>query len=815
MQIHLDVLKYVKLINRSTKMKKLVINRNVLLVVFLFFTVQTVRILGNEKNTTGSIPVFKLQVLPDGTIKVYDLDGKQLDQSVFSKPLNNINDYKDNTNEINKDELFNANKDKKKKATEPLQPSKSVNDKSRDPDLKKQEKKEIVTEPSQPSKSVNDKSRDPDLKKQEQRRDIDDESIPSPSIEKEPPSKDLKFQSSIQFNDYQLLINPTGSPNLTLYTGSGSVNTYSFTQSTGVLVLNTSVQNDGSGTAGNFRLGWYLSSNTTISTSDYLVLTQSRSSLTAGYYVNLNGSVDLDDTPVPYGTWYVGIIIDDLGQVAESNEGDNIFKWDNPIVYQPTGTPNLTLYTGSGSVNNYSFTQSTGVLDLYTSVQNNGTAKAGNFRLGWYLSSNTTISTSDYLVCYATQASLTAGYYVNLNGSVDLDATPVPYGTWYVGIIIDDLDQVAETDEGDNIFIWNNPIDYQPTGTPNLTLYTGSGSVNAYSFTQSTGVLDLYTSVQNNGTATAGNFRMGWYLSSNTTISTSDYLVCYATQASLTAGYYVNLNGSVDLDATPVPYGTWYVGIIIDDLDQVAESNESDNIFKWDNSIDYQPTGTPNLTLYTGSGSVNTYSFTQSTGVLDLYTSVQNNGTATAGNFRLGWYLSSNTTISTSDYLVNYATQSSLTAGYYVNFYGSVDLDATPVPYGTWYVGIIIDDLDQVAESNESDNIFIWNNPINYIKTNDIDDNLISNISSFKLLQNYPNPFNNCTNIIFYLPNDEFVKIEITDLDGNIKGIITNQKYNKGIYSINWDASNYPSGVYFYKLTAGEFTATRKCLLIK
>lgn len=85
----------------------------------------------------------------------------------------------------------------------------------------------------------------------------------------------------------------------------------------------------------------------------------------------------------------------------------------------------------------------------------------------------------------------------------------------------------------------------------------------------------------------------------------------------------------------------------------------------------------------------------------------------------------------------------------------------------------------------------------------------------FNLEQNFPNPFNPSTNIKFELPKASFVKLVIFDALGREMESLVNQEMNAGSHSITWDASKYTSGVYFYKLTAGDFTDTKKMMLLK
>ena len=96
----------------------------------------------------------------------------------------------------------------------------------------------------------------------------------------------------------------------------------------------------------------------------------------------------------------------------------------------------------------------------------------------------------------------------------------------------------------------------------------------------------------------------------------------------------------------------------------------------------------------------------------------------------------------------------------------------------------------------------------------------IINISSeipneFSLGKNYPNPFNPATKIKFALHNKSFAKLVIYDGLGREVETIVNEQLNAGSYEADWNASNFPSGVYFYKLTTGDFSKTNKMLLIK
>ncbi len=92
--------------------------------------------------------------------------------------------------------------------------------------------------------------------------------------------------------------------------------------------------------------------------------------------------------------------------------------------------------------------------------------------------------------------------------------------------------------------------------------------------------------------------------------------------------------------------------------------------------------------------------------------------------------------------------------------------------------------------------------------------------NQFSLSQNYPNPFNPSTKIIFAIPSNvksqtSNVKLIIFDLLGREVATIVNHQLQPGTYEVEWDASIYTSGVYFYRLSSDEFTESKKMLLIK
>jgi photosystem II stability/assembly factor-like uncharacterized protein len=85
----------------------------------------------------------------------------------------------------------------------------------------------------------------------------------------------------------------------------------------------------------------------------------------------------------------------------------------------------------------------------------------------------------------------------------------------------------------------------------------------------------------------------------------------------------------------------------------------------------------------------------------------------------------------------------------------------------------------------------------------------------FSLSQNYPNPFNPKSNIKYQISKLSEVKLVILDILGREVAVLINEQLSPGSYEVEWDGSDYSSGVYFYKLITGYYSETRKMILLK
>ncbi len=109
-----------------------------------------------------------------------------------------------------------------------------------------------------------------------------------------------------------------------------------------------------------------------------------------------------------------------------------------------------------------------------------------------------------------------------------------------------------------------------------------------------------------------------------------------------------------------------------------------------------------------------------------------------------------------------------------------------------------------------NDSVYKWtgNLLVSVKQTNEI-------VHGFRLEHNYPNPFNPSTTIRYALPRSGHVTLKVYNLLGHEIANLVNEDKAPGRYEARWDASQFASGVYFYRLVAGSFTETKKLVLLR
>ena len=123
----------------------------------------------------------------------------------------------------------------------------------------------------------------------------------------------------------------------------------------------------------------------------------------------------------------------------------------------------------------------------------------------------------------------------------------------------------------------------------------------------------------------------------------------------------------------------------------------------------------------------------------------------------------------------------------------------------------------QVFSTDNIDTIKSTNGPFSFMidELVSVDELPFKTLRNFRLFQNFPNPFNPITKINFYLPQSELTMLAVYNLSGQEVIQLIEKELNLGYHQVTWNASNNASGIYFYRLQAGDFAQTKKLVLLK
>jgi hypothetical protein len=186
---------------------------------------------------------------------------------------------------------------------------------------------------------------------------------------------------------------------------------------------------------------------------------------------------------------------------------------------------------------------------------------------------------------------------------------------------------------------------------------------------------------------------------------------------------------------------------------------------------------------------------------IPLTTIGSGNITGIAGSFTTVWFTRNNVNIyQSTNSGTSWINSYTAPAGNYLHMSHMKDVIDAPLDISFWAV--------------RSNGGITWYRLVDNIK------NLSSNIpENFNLFQNYPNPFNPSTKIKFDIPPSKgargMTELIIYDALGREAATLVNEQLQSGTYEVEWNGSNYPSGVYFYKLTTADYSETRKMVLVK
>ncbi len=436
-------------------------------------------------------------------------------------------------------------------------------------------------------------------------------------------------------------------------------------------MLSATVGNQGNGSSGSTTLRYYRSTDSTITTDDFEVGTDTVEALDVSESSDQSISLTAPSDP---GTYYHGACVDTV-----SDESDTSNNCSAAVKVEVGDPPAPDLVVDTPTVND-SNPEAGGSFTLSATVSNEGNGPSASATLRYYRSSDTTITTGDTEEGTDTVGALDASE--SSNQSVDLTAPDSP-GTYYYGACVD---TVTEESDMSNNCSGAVTVTVGAPPTPDLVVdpptVSDSSPTAGESFT-------LSVTVSNEGNGSSGSSTLRYYRSTDSTITTGD------TEEGTDEVGSLNPSGSSDesisLTAPDSP-GTYYYGACVD---TVSDESDTSNNCSAAVTVAVSAPATPDLVLDTPT--VNDSRPTAGAS-FTLSVTVRNQGTGSSGSTILRYYRSSDSTITTGD-----AEEGTDSVGS-LNPSGSSDesisLTAPDTP-GTYYYGACVDTVsDEYDTSN-------------------------------------------------------------------------------------------------------------------
>ncbi|MBI4597804.1 MAG: S8 family serine peptidase [Candidatus Omnitrophica bacterium] len=455
----------------------------------------------------------------------------------------------------------------------------------------------------------------------------------------------------------------------------------------GAFYASSTAKNQGTAGASSVKTTFVLSSDTSVGGADDVALTGSRTISTLGIGLSSGGSATLTvPSTTPLGSYTLCAVVDAAKTIPEEEEGNNTRCLSTPL--QVT-KPDLVMQSLSGPA--------TGVIgspiSLTDTVKNQGAVAASGFYVGYYLSADAVITTADARIGYRYVSGLAATTPNGpLSTTVTLPSTLTP-ATYTLGAIADFAGYSAETDETNNTFL-GTQIVVSPGADLVLTSLSGPATGVTGSPIAST------TTVANLGSGTAGDFYVGFYLSTDATITTTDTFLGNRYLGTLAIGASSTLTTTLTIPATLAP-GTYTLGAIADYTNRRAETTETNNSLAGNQVV-----------ITPGADLVLTALSSPATGVtgtsLAIANNVTNQGTGSVSSLTIRFYLSLDATITTTDVYLGARSLSGLAVNASSAVTTSLAIPTTLTP-GTYILGAIVDPTNQRPETNETNNTLAGN----------------------------------------------------------------------------------------------------------
>jgi len=468
------------------------------------------------------------------------------------------------------------------------------------------------------------------------------------------------------------------------------------------IVVDESILNQGLAAAPLFQIGVYLSEDSTIDpATDLLIGTRTESLLPVGSLSSSGPTSIPVPASTPPGEYFVGVYADSSELLVELDEGNNgLIGVGRLTVSSP---PLSDLVASQFSFSPSAVQSGTGAsVNVEDEVTNLGLATSSTVRVSVYLSSDAAITTNDVLLGFHELSPLSVGVGSSRSLSMPVPGGIAP-GSYRVGLWVDDLNTEPELNEGNNLLVAGGLLDVLEGGiaAPNLVTELMDPAV---STAEPGEPFQVVSRVANSGDASCGAFRIGIYLSTDETITSSDTLLGDRLVPFGLGSSFSTVASAPVTVPLGTPEGEDTIGALADWQDIVSESDETDNglnaagIFR----VRIPPPPAPDL-VASDVDVIDESPFTTGE-VIRVGHTVTNSGELDAGSFRVGIYLSEDEVIDPlEDTLLGTRVLSSLSIGSSSAANTTVQLPPN-VALTAWRIGVLVDDLEAQAESDEGNN---------------------------------------------------------------------------------------------------------------
>ncbi|RZL15723.1 MAG: hypothetical protein EOO62_03220 [Hymenobacter sp.] len=463
-----------------------------------------------------------------------------------------------------------------------------------------------------------------------------------------------------------------------------------------ILFTSVEVQNRGQAASVAPEVGYYLSADAILDPDDTLLDTSTAQALAAGKLSLAYGSASIPSTALP-GTYYLLCVVDYLDEIIEDNEQNNTLALKLVI-------PPLLVDVGFSDYHTLAPSQPApgGNVMLECTLRNLGSLPLDSATAGFYLSTDQRLSADDVLLDHASSSGtlwVSSSYYGFIARTLTIPAT-TPLGKYYLLLVADYRNQLAEDNEKNNLL----PLPLEVVA-PAVDM-----AISALSYTSTAGPVagDLVANrltIKNQGTTQAAPVAVGYYLSADDQLGSDDLLLGKVTLAPLAGGESrvvdaTNRYSGPVLPTSTVP-GPYYLLAVADYGQQVAETDETNNVAATPIQVKradidlHLPYNFSVLPTRTAAG----------TSIQVAY-NLGNLGTTAAYGPTLGFYLSADAQFSPDDLLVgdDALSNSYIYPAYYLTATRNVAIPRN-VPPGQYYLLGVVDNLNELAETDETNNV--------------------------------------------------------------------------------------------------------------